>query len=202
LAVRTAFHHTRIRWSRLAVEDRGDGMIILIPARVSKADILDPLIPTLAAIVQHHNATTPVSQRIRLRIAVHAGEIHHDATGWVGTDLNLACRLVNSPALYRKLQQTPTADLVVAVSDAIYHGIVQHAYRRISPATYTPTQVTIKEVDTRAWIHTPICNVDTQRYEPVRQSPCQRQSDRVAWMPGVVVHHTALSAISDEAGGK
>lgn len=154
-AVRTAFHRTRINWSRLSVEDCGDGMIILIPAAVSKADLLDPLIPTLTAIINHHNATVPVSQRVRLRISVHAGELHRDATGWVGTDLILACRLVNSPALYRGLQQTPTADLIVAVSDTIYHGIVQHAYRHINPSTYTPHHVTVKEVDTRAWIHIP-----------------------------------------------
>src|SRR5262245_8748043 len=72
-AVRSAFHAADIAWSHLAVEDRGDGMIVLIPATVSKVDLLDPVFPALVAAIHRHNAED--EPRIRLRVALHAGEV-------------------------------------------------------------------------------------------------------------------------------
>jgi class 3 adenylate cyclase len=154
-AVREAFRGTGVRWSALAVEDRGDGAIILVPATVSKVDLLDPVIPSLVASIRRHNATVDPSLRIRLRISLHAGEVHQDATGWVGTDLNVACRLVSSAAVRRDLLQRPAADLLVVVSEVIYQGVVRHGYRRIVPDTYAPLHVLAKELSVRAWVHVP-----------------------------------------------
>jgi class 3 adenylate cyclase len=154
-AVRAAFRGSGVRWSSLAVEDRGDGAIILLPPSVSKVDLLDPVVPNLAAMIRRHNETADPELRIRLRVSVHAGEVHRDATGWVGTDLNAACRLVSSAAVCRYLRQRPSVDLLVVVSDAVYQAVVRHGYRRISPATYAPVHVAIKELNTRAWVHCP-----------------------------------------------
>jgi hypothetical protein len=151
-AVRAAFRHAGIEWANLAAEDRGDGMILLVPASVSKLDLLDPVVPRLAQAIGEHNAAVDPAFRIRLRIAVHAGELHHDQTGWVGSDLNTACRLVNGEAAYEQLNRRPEADLVLVVSELIYHGVVRHRYRDIDPSSYRPVVVRYKEVDTRAWI--------------------------------------------------
>ncbi|TWP46167.1 hypothetical protein FKR81_36890 [Lentzea tibetensis] len=150
--VRTAFRG--ISRHRLVIEDRGDGMIVLIPPTVSKVDLFDPLIPRLAAALRDHNST--VEPRIRLRVAVHAGEVLHGRAGWVGTDLNLACRLVNSPPLYRELTCRPHADLALIVSDTIHQAVVRHGHRGIDPADYRPVHVAVKEVETRAWLFTPL----------------------------------------------
>jgi class 3 adenylate cyclase len=154
-AVRAAFRGGGVRWSGLAVEDRGDGAIILVPPTVSKVDLLDPVVPNLAALIRRHNETAGPGLRIRLRVSLHAGEVHRDATGWAGADLNAACRLVSSAAVCRHLLQRPAADLLVVVSDAVYEGVVRHGYRRISPDTYAPVHVAIKELNTRAWVHCP-----------------------------------------------
>lgn len=47
----------RISRCRLVVEDRGEGLIVLIPPSVSKVDLFDPLIPGLAAALRDHNST-------------------------------------------------------------------------------------------------------------------------------------------------
>jgi len=154
-AVRSAFRGTGVRWSALAVEDRGDGGIILAPPTVSKVDLLDPVIPNLAAAIREHNAAADPERRFRLRVSVHAGEVHRDATGWVGTDLNVACRLVSSAAVCRHLLQRPGVDLLVVVSEAVYQAVVPHGYRRIRPAAYEPVHVSVKELNTRAWVHVP-----------------------------------------------
>jgi hypothetical protein len=136
-----------------AVEDRGDGMILLIPASVSKVDILDPFIPRLAEELHQHNHMVDPLLHIRIRVAVHAGELHRDEHGWVGTDLNTACRLVNADQLYAQLRHSPARPLALVVSDLIYQGVVRHHYRTINPHSYLPIRVIAKELDTRAWIH-------------------------------------------------
>src|SRR5690349_1750776 len=101
--VRDAFRSTGIAWRRLAVEDRGDGMILLVPASVSKVDLLDPFIPALVAGLRSYNAAADPGLRIRVRVSVHAGEVIPATPGWVGTDVNLACRLVDGEPLYLEL---------------------------------------------------------------------------------------------------
>jgi hypothetical protein len=39
--------------------------------------------PTLATALNHHNAMVDSDHRIRVRVSMHAGEVHHDATGWL-----------------------------------------------------------------------------------------------------------------------
>jgi hypothetical protein len=147
--------------TRAFVEHCGDGMILLIPARVSKIDLLDPVIPTIADHIHAHNTTA--SQRIQLRVAVHAGEVHRDPHGWVGADLITTCRLVNGEPLYQELRHPAQPDVAVVVSDLIYQAVVRHHYRGIDPAEYTPTHIQVKETDTLAWLHTPHHN----RAEPI-----------------------------------
>ncbi len=153
--VRAAFRAADIAWHTLVVEDRGDGMILLVPAAVSKIDIFSPVIPSLNAALREHNSTTAQTPRIRLRVAIHAGEVLRGPFGWVGTDLNLTCRLVNSQPLYRELMRHPHADLALAVSDVIHQTVIRHGHRGIDPSGYTPAHVVVKEVNARAWIHTP-----------------------------------------------
>jgi hypothetical protein len=154
--VRAAFRDAGIGRARLIIQDRGDGMIVLVPAAVSKVCLLDPLIPSLTKALRRHNAVMTTNERLRVKVSLHAGEIHRDSRGWVGADLNLACRLVNSEPVYQQLQRRPEADLVLIVSDLIAHSIIRHAYRHIDPASYTPTRITAKEVvDAWAWLHVP-----------------------------------------------
>lgn len=141
--------------TRAFIEHCGDGIILLIPARVSKIDLLDPVIPTIADHIRAYNATVAPPLRIRLRVAVHAGEVHRDPHGWVGADLITTCRLVNGEPLYQELREPARSDVVVVVSDLIYQAVVRHHYRGIDPAEYTPTHIQVKETDTLAWLHTP-----------------------------------------------
>jgi class 3 adenylate cyclase len=155
-ALRGAFRGTGVRWSALAVEDRGDGAIVLAPPTVSKVELLDPVIPNLVARIREHNAAADPGRRIRMRVSVHAGEVHRDATGWTGTDLNVACRLVANAVVSRHLLQRPAADVLVVVSDAVYDAVVRHGYRRIDPGAYEPVHVAVKELSARAWLHVPL----------------------------------------------
>lgn len=167
--VRAAFRTADIAWQTLVVEDRGDGIIVLVPATVSKVDIFDPLVPALDAALREHNSMTGQAPRIRLRVAVHAGEVLRAPFGWVGTDLNLTCRLVNSQPLYRELIRRPHADLVLVVSDVVHQTVVRHGHRGIDPSGYTPVHVVVKEVKARAWVHTPGTTPTSRRRKLARR---------------------------------
>ncbi len=153
--VQTAFRAGGIAWHRILTEDRGDGMILLIPATVSKTHLLDSVVPHLSAALHECNQQTGRTPRIRLRVAVHAGEVLRGPLGWVGTDLNLTCRLVNSRPIYRMVTHHPDADLVLITSEPIYQAVVRHGHGSIDPSRYTPVQIAAKEVRAKAWIHVP-----------------------------------------------
>ncbi|MCK2240837.1 MULTISPECIES: hypothetical protein [unclassified Crossiella] len=153
--LKQAFEESGIDWDELAIEDRGDGKCLLIPASVSKVRLLDPLISRLAVALRQHNQFTSEQGQIRLRMSVHAGEVHRDRDGWSGTDLNFAFRLVGSEALYEVLAAVPEAELVVIVSEAIHNAVVRHGYGAVDPASFHQIEVQRKEVSAEAWVHVP-----------------------------------------------
>ena len=151
-AVRSAFRASGVRWSRLSVEDRGDGLIVLVPATVCKVALIDPWLAELTSALEVANAGVRQENRLRLRVVLHAGEVHRDRAGWAGSDLNLACRLVGNAHAYRLLRDLPETTVALTVSPVIYDGVVRHGYRRIDPREYRRIRVVAKEVDTAAWL--------------------------------------------------
>ncbi|MFI9009211.1 hypothetical protein ACIGNX_18485 [Actinosynnema sp. NPDC053489] len=149
-AMRTGLRAAGVRWSDLAVQNRGDGMMVLVPATVSKLDLLDPAIPRLVAVLREHNDSVPPDRRVRVRLGLHAGEVHRDPHGWVGSDLNTACRLTDSAPVREHL----VGNAVLVVSEVIHQGVVRHGYRRVDPTAYTSVDVALKELRTRAWVTT------------------------------------------------
>lgn len=132
----------------------GDGVLVLLGPQVSKARLLHPLLPRLVSGLARYNRTAPDAARLRLRVALHAGELLRDAHGITGEDLVLAFRLLDADVVRAHLTQA-VADLVLVVSDAIFQGIVKHGYGRVDPAVFRPVWVTAKETSTRAWLHIP-----------------------------------------------
>ena len=136
------------------LSESGDGVLMLLDPRISKARLLHPLVPRLGSGLARYNRTAPGSERLRLRMVVHAGELLQDAHGRTGEDLVLAFRLLDSDVARVYLAQT-TADLVLVVSDAIYQGVVKHGYGAIDPARFQSVWISAKETSTRAWLHIP-----------------------------------------------
>ncbi|WP_035306089.1 hypothetical protein [Actinokineospora inagensis] len=153
--VRRAFRAAGIPWWRLAVEGTGDGMIILLPPGISKVDILDPVVPNLVRVLRAYNAEVAAHLRIRLRMAVHAGEVLRTRYGWVSADVTKACRMVDGEPLYAEFERSPEADLVVVVSEQIHESVVRHGYRRIDPGDYLPVHIVVKESDLEARLLVP-----------------------------------------------
>jgi hypothetical protein len=129
-----------VDWQACNVEDRGDGVFILIPSDVPKALLATKVVGQLAKRLARYNASCLARLRIRLRVAMHAGEVHYDRHGVTGCAINHAFRLIASPAVKAALR-TSTGQLAVIVSAWFYDEVVRHfpaaepsSYRRVTAA--------------------------------------------------------------------
>jgi hypothetical protein len=141
---------------RDAFIDRGDGVLVLIhPVKqVPKTVLLHTFIPTLARLLNEHNARWPDHQ-FRLRAAVHAGEVHYDPQGCFGEALDATFRLLESPAVKRRLIEIENP-LILVVSDHIYHSVIRHGYEGIDQREYEQTvQVRVGAQQYCGWVHVP-----------------------------------------------
>jgi hypothetical protein len=136
--------------------DRGDGVLVLIRPHddVPKTTLLDRLAPALNALLTAHNAAvTEPALRMRMRMVVHAGEVHDDSRGFYGEAIDVAIRLLDSARVKGALRQSP-APLVLVVSEAIYSGIIAHGY--VDGERYRPlVRVLVTGKRHRGWVCVP-----------------------------------------------
>jgi hypothetical protein len=114
--IELAFATARIDWAPCGIEDRGDGVFILIPSDVPKALLATNMLSQLARLLGSYNAHHLARTGIRLRVAMHAGEVHHDPHGATGRAVNHAFRLVEAPAIKAALKAS-RGHLAIIVSE-------------------------------------------------------------------------------------
>jgi class 3 adenylate cyclase len=149
--LRAAFDDSGVPWRQCLHEDRGDGVLIFVPAEVSKVLLLGAAPARLAELLEAGNAGRPPRRRFRLRMVVHAGEVHRDPHGFAGHDVNLAFRLVDAGPL-RAAMDDHQAALGLIVSDSVYQGVVRHRYDGLDPHAYQRVRVQVKTADAPGWI--------------------------------------------------
>jgi class 3 adenylate cyclase len=139
--------------------DRGDGALCLIRPfdQLPKTLLLTTVVPALGDLLEKHAESRP-ELAFRLRVAVHAGEVHRDSRASYGEDVDIACRLVDAPELKRRLRET-TAPLALAVSQEIHRAVVRHGYPGIDRAAFTQAvHIKLGEERLRGWLYTPEAN--------------------------------------------
>jgi hypothetical protein len=148
-----AFDHAGIPWADCDHEDRGDGVFVLIPPDVPKELLVESLPPALVTALDRHNSTHKAPEQMRLRMALHAGEISYDEHGTTAAAVNMTFRLSDADALKAALASS-SGVLAVIASSWFFQEVVRHnpacnadAYRRV--------RVTVKETTTIGWIHLP-----------------------------------------------
>ena len=128
-------------------------MLILVPAELPKGLLVESLPLALAAELHAHNAAHPGQERIRLRMALHAGEVNYDEHGVTAASVNLAFRLLDSIPLKEVLAES-SGVLAVIVSSWFFEEVVRHS-AVAAEAAYRAVPVTVKETTTIGWICLP-----------------------------------------------
>lgn len=168
-ALERSWEKIGVPWRNCPHEDRGDGVFILVPSDIPKALFVEKLPRALAGELRTHNSERTQEERIRLRLALHAGEVHFDGQGVTGAAVILTFRINEAPELKEALSSSPS-DLGVVVSSWFYDEVVRHSAAS-EPAAYRKIRVGIKETDTTAWIRVPGMAATTAQGDATRTLP-------------------------------
>ncbi|MGW3914304.1 hypothetical protein ACWEBX_22680 [Streptomyces sp. NPDC005070] len=136
--------------------DRGDSVMELIDANASVTALLRTLLTEVPDLLRAVNRTASSSAQIRLRGVVATGYVavdEHD--GWVGSDLNHACRLLDAALLRAALRERPD-DFALCVSEGVHAGIVRHDHPGVPAQDFRAVTVDSKNGPLRAWLHGPV----------------------------------------------
>nr|BFE52484.1 hypothetical protein GCM10017745_59110 [Saccharothrix mutabilis subsp. capreolus] len=151
--VREALAAAGVSWDGCYHEDRGDSVFVLVPPQYPKGPLVEVLPGALARAVGRHNERGPEAARVRLRVAVHAGEVAFDEHGATSTSLTTAFRLLDAGPLKVALAGS-SGVVAMIVSESIFQEVVRQS-AAIDAATFRPVEVAVKEVRERAWVSLP-----------------------------------------------
>ena len=149
-----AFDGSGIAWTACFLEDRGDGVLVILPPSIAATGIIDPLPERLSSLIRRHNHVSTLAAHFQLRVAVHIGPVNHDGHGFVGTDVDFLFRMLNARPLKHALDSTG-ADLALIVSEYVYRTIVSRHPSLVSPAAFRPVRFQVKRTRARAWTYVP-----------------------------------------------
>jgi hypothetical protein len=152
-AVQRALITAGVGWDDCHRADLGDGILVLAPAGYPKAIFGELVPPALAAALTAHNGQCAPPGRIRLRLALHAGEVSHDAHGATGQAIVHAFRLLDSPVLKQALARSAGC-LAVIASAWFFDEVIRHSALS-GPERYERVFVHVKETSAQAWMRVP-----------------------------------------------
>jgi hypothetical protein len=142
---RTALQDLPDEWSW---EDRGDGLLTVVPPGVPTASVIRRLHQELPAALEDHNRTHDVPARIQLRVAVNVGPVVTDTVGVSGEAIIVAARLVEAP-LFKEAMGRDQASLGIIASGFVYDTVIRHD---LGLPGYSPVQAVVKESSLKAWM--------------------------------------------------
>lgn len=149
-----AFEGARVEIDPTEQQDQGDGFLTLVKPEVSKVVLVDELVREIQNALRPYNRYQMTEGRMRLRVALHSGEVHPDGTGFAGQAIVGVNRLIDAEQLKKALTVAPK-DIAVIISDGLYRDIVAHNYGAIDSGEYTRVEVTVKEFREPAWVRVP-----------------------------------------------
>ena len=155
LVIRQALlHMTRLTLQKVPgawSQDRGDGLLTVVPPSVPTAEVIALLHRELPSALGRHNRTGRESTRFRLRIAVDVGPVTSDSIGVSGEAIIVAARMLDAP-IFKAAIGASTADLGVIASRFVYDSAIRHSLNPLDLAGYYQVLVEVKELTIPAWI--------------------------------------------------
>ena len=129
-------------------DDRGDGLLTVVPPSVPTAKVIGHLHKELPAALEEHNRAHCDSAHIQLRVAINVGPVATDAMGLSGEAIIVAARLVEALP-FKEAMKRDEADLGIIVSTFIHDTVIRHD---LGLTGYSQVQVDVKESSFLAWM--------------------------------------------------
>lgn len=196
-------------------QDQGDGFLTLVRPEVSKVVLVDGLIREIENGLRRYNRYQTEEGKIRLRVALHSGELHIDEAGFPGEATVTVMRLIEAEQVKTALGNAPR-NIAVIVSDSLYWDVVAHDYAGIVHEEYVQVEVAVKTFRGPAWIRVPGCPVldavpNAAPGQPSAAAPSgdagegQQRETRSAVVPGswfTNAHFAGPTSIGGYAAGR
>ncbi|MFD5829300.1 hypothetical protein [Lentzea sp. NPDC060358] len=135
--------------------DRREGLIALVHPmdRVPKTSLLTKFVPWLSELLAERNQEQ--EHPLRLRVAIHPGDVPYDEAGWFGEDIDIAIDLLDALVAKDRSRQAPPS-LVVVVSDQIHRSVIKHGYDGIDARLFEPLiKLEVGGGQCVGWVHVP-----------------------------------------------
>jgi hypothetical protein len=152
-SVMGAFAEADIPWEDCFRQDGGDSILVLVDGKVPKGAFAGKLLRALRAALCAHNEKHDPEEQIKLRLALHAGEVTYDDHGVNGPAIIHASRLRDAPRLKEALADS-SGSLAVIASEWFYGEVIRHK-PDYEPKAYRRVPVDVKETNDFGWIRLP-----------------------------------------------
>jgi hypothetical protein len=139
-------------WVACSCDDRGDGLLIVVPPDIPTMAVLDRLITVLPSELAKHNTNHQAPVRVQLRVAVIVGPIVADTMGVSGEAIIRAARMLEAAEFKQAMKETEIS-LGLIVSGFVYETAIRHAADPLEPGGFTRIEVKVKESEMTAWMH-------------------------------------------------
>lgn len=146
-----AFDGAGVPWHRCRHEDRGDGVVVVVPPVIPVDGLADPLPERLCGLIRVHNRLSSEEARIQLRAAAHVGKVYHDGHGFAGDAASHLFRLLQAPG-FKQLLATSETDLAFIASDYFYDTVIRRHPTLVDPAAFQPVTVDIRHATATGWV--------------------------------------------------
>jgi hypothetical protein len=138
--------------------DRGDGLLALIDPADQEL-VLNAVIPVFSQLLTSYNAglSDPGDRdrHLRVRIAVHTGNIHDDDNGCFGEALDTAFRLLDTP-LTKMALKAARGPLVAVISADVWESAAPNSFAgTIRAASRQPVTTQVGGHEYQGWILLP-----------------------------------------------
>lgn len=154
--VHSAFEAAGVPAGEIVWEDRGDGILMLVPPTVAPVRLAGPFVRALDDALREQAVFHSAAHALRIRLALHQGLAERDGHGWSGDAINTAFRLVDAQPLRDVLRAAGSARLAFVVSGQVYDAVVRPGRRGTDPAAYLPLRFTTKHGEAvDSWVTVP-----------------------------------------------
>jgi DNA-binding NarL/FixJ family response regulator/DNA-binding SARP family transcriptional activator len=147
-----AFASSDLPWSASHLQDRGDGVLIVLPPSIPVSKLINPFLMHLGDALERRNRLAPMGENIQLRVALDAGPVIQVPNGFAGTAIVRCARLLDASD-FRAASQASGATLGVIVSESAYGASADGGIPGLRPADIRHVNIDAKgmRASARIW---------------------------------------------------
>ncbi|MEV7555992.1 P-loop NTPase fold protein [Amycolatopsis sp. NPDC089917] len=148
--LKIAFTEIDVDFDSCAIEDRGDGALIVLPRSTAKSVVADRLPDRIAVALRRYNYTRVPSAQMRLRVGLNSGEVLNDGNGWISETVNTAFRILDAQAVKEAFAESGRMVAIIS-SERFFTDVIAHD-PGLLPEAYRPLPVSIKTFTGTAYL--------------------------------------------------